>query len=145
MATRLLFVLVALFLTQRGVVADSGVSFEWVTVGDPGNPNDPLVNAPQGNIVPRPQRGSVPYVYSVSKYETTIGQYTAFLNAVAKSDPNGLFDPGSSREDSIRGIGRSGTAGNYVYYVMNVHWFSGGYLSTNLPVTGSTTVTRFVL
>ena len=78
---------------------------------------------------------SVPYVYSVSKYETTIGQYTAFLNAVARSDPNGLFDPGSSREDSIRGIGRSGTDGNYVYHVMNVHWFSGGYLSTNLPVT----------
>ena len=30
--------------------------------------------------------GSVPYMYDIGKYEVTAGQYTAFLNAVAKTD-----------------------------------------------------------
>ena len=55
-----------------------------MTVGDPGNPNDPLTGAPT-DYGPLPVRGAVPHVYGISKYETTIGQYTAFLNAVAKS------------------------------------------------------------
>ncbi len=74
----------------RSSIAQSGVSFEWVTVGDPGNPNDPLTGIATNGQTP-PARGAVPYVYSISKYETTIGQYTAFLNAVAKSDPERAF------------------------------------------------------
>ena len=70
-------------------------------------------------------RGAVPYVYSISKYETTIGQYAAFLNAVAKSDPHGLYHPDSAKQYTVSRISRIGTDGNYVYYVKNVHSLSG--------------------
>jgi hypothetical protein len=85
-------------------------------------------------------------VYSISKYETTIGQYTAFLNAVAKSDPHGLYDPALGDRDTIRGISRSGTDGNYVYYAKNVSQFSGGKTSASLPITfvGFHEAARFV-
>jgi formylglycine-generating enzyme required for sulfatase activity len=134
MVPKFLVLLAALALAQ-GSMAQSGVSFEWVTVGDPGNPNDPLIGVPTGGIVPPPTRGSVPYVYSISKYETTIGQYTAFLNAVAKSDPHGLYDPNLDKLDDIRGVSRSGTDGNYVYYVKNDSSYSSGGTSANLPIT----------
>jgi formylglycine-generating enzyme required for sulfatase activity len=50
------------------------VTFEWATVGNPGNgPDDTGF-------------GSVPYVYRISKHEVTNAQYTEFLNAV---DPTG--------------------------------------------------------
>jgi formylglycine-generating enzyme required for sulfatase activity len=145
MAPRLLVLLAALVLAQ-GSIAQSGVSFEWVNVGDPGNPNDPLIDVPGGGPIPPPERGAVPYVYSLSKYETTIGQYTAFLNAVAKSDPHGLYHPDLGNLDTIRGISRSGTDGNYVYYVKNVSQFSGGQTSASLPITyvGFLEAVRFV-
>ena len=82
---RFLGLLIALALVEgalaQGSSAQFGVSFEWVPVGDPGNPNDPFIGPAIGAVVPRPERGSVPYVYNISKYETTIGQYSAFLNA----------------------------------------------------------------
>ena len=54
-----------------------------------------------------PPRGAVPYVYSISKYETRIGQYTAFLNAVAKSDPHGLYHPDLGELEQIWGVATS--------------------------------------
>ena len=36
--------------------------------------------------------GSVPYTFQMGKYDVTTGQYTAFLNAVAKTDPYGLYN-----------------------------------------------------
>jgi formylglycine-generating enzyme required for sulfatase activity len=147
---KLLVLLSALALAQVAAAqetsAQSGVSFEWVTVGDPGNPKDPLIGVPSGGPVSPPEHGSVPYVYSISKYETAIGQYTAFLNAVAKSDPHGLYDPALGDLDTIRGISRSGTDGNYVYYVKNVSQFSGGKTSASLPITfvGFLDAVRFV-
>ena len=128
---KLLVLVVALAFVQ-GTIAQSDVSFEWVTVGDPGNPNDPLTGIPSDGL-PTPARGAVPYLYSISKYETTIGQYTAFLNAVAKSDPHGLYNPDLGNPDTIRGIARSGTDGKYVYYVKNA--LRGGLTSANLPIT----------
>ena len=32
------------------------------------------------------------HAYQIGKYEVTAGQYTEFLNAVAKADPNGLYN-----------------------------------------------------
>ena len=58
----------------------------FVPVGNPGNDNDTASNGLSF--------GKVDYYYNISKYETTYGQYAAFLNAVAKSDPNGLFNQG---------------------------------------------------
>jgi hypothetical protein len=108
-----LLVLVPALALALANITQAQISFEWVTVGDPGNPNDPLTGfANDGNI---PTRGAVPYVYSISKYETTIGQYTVFLNAVAKSDPHGLYKEVWGTRDAIRGISRVGTDGNYVY------------------------------
>jgi formylglycine-generating enzyme len=126
--------------------ASSGVSFEWATVGDADNPNDPLIGLPDPSHQRPPRRGSVSHVYSISKYETTIGQYTAFLNAVAKSDPHGLYHADLGQQDSIRGISRAGTEGNYVYYVKNLHSFLGGGISAYLPVTyvGYFEAARFV-
>lgn len=54
---------------------------EWVTVGNPGN-------APDGS-----GRGGVAAVFQIMRHEVTCGQYAAFLNAVATSDPHGLWDP----------------------------------------------------
>jgi formylglycine-generating enzyme required for sulfatase activity len=131
-ASKLLVLVLALALAQASI-AQSNISFEWVTVGDPGNPNDPLTGI--SSDVPPPSRGAVPYVYSISKYETTIGQYAAFLNAVAKSDPHGLYNPDLGNRDSIRGVSRTGTDGNYVYYVKNVSSVLSGLTSANLPIT----------
>ena len=62
-----------------------------VPVGNPGNAPDTRYD--------RISVGSVDHVYQIGKYEVTAGQYTEFLNAVAKADPNGLYntamgDPG---------------------------------------------------
>lgn len=75
--------------------------------------------------------GFVGYPYEISKYEITIEQYTAFLNAVAKSDPYGLFDTNMESDTWVRGIQRQGTSGNYRYVLRGtanrpityINWF----------------------
>jgi sulfatase modifying factor 1 len=57
------------------------VNIEMVTVGNPGNADDPNGNGLGGNS------GSVGYIYQIGKYEVTNSEYCNFLNAV---DPNGL-------------------------------------------------------
>jgi formylglycine-generating enzyme required for sulfatase activity len=71
--------------------------------------------------------GSVANAYQIGKYEVTAGQYTEFLNAVAKDDPNGLYntemgDPSGSPGPPLSGslganIQRSGSSPNYSYSV----------------------------
>lgn len=66
----------------------------------------------------RPDRngyGRVGANYSIGKYEVTIEQYSAFLNAVASSDPYRLYNPGLMTGAFNGGITRSGTEGNYSY------------------------------
>lgn len=82
------------------------VTIDMVTVGNPGN---------QPNIGSDPV-GSVGYVYQIGKYEVTTGQYTEFLNAVARDDPNGLYKPGMGQGVTAN-IQRSGSAPNYSYSV----------------------------
>jgi hypothetical protein len=67
--------------------ATSGVTIDWVTVGNPGNAPDAevMLDGTTGY-------GSVDHAYRIGKYEVTAGQYTEFLNAVAASDPNGLYN-----------------------------------------------------
>jgi formylglycine-generating enzyme required for sulfatase activity len=61
----------------------------------------------------------VPYTYRIGKFDITNAQYSAFLNAVARSsDPYVLYDPCMDRSTCYgegNGIVRTGTAGNYVY------------------------------
>jgi sulfatase modifying factor 1 len=93
-------------------------SVDFVTVGNPGNAPDTRYNSMSV--------GSVNYAYQIGKYEVTAGQYTEFLNAVAKSDPNGLYDlamgdpsgmPNSGDQDLGANIQRSGSSPNYSYSV----------------------------
>jgi formylglycine-generating enzyme required for sulfatase activity len=91
----------------------SAATIEMVTIGNPGNaPDLRYVNFPIGAV------GSVPYVFRIAKYEGTAGQYTEFLNAVAKN--GGLYH--ANMADTSEGvfganIQRSGSPGNYVYSV----------------------------
>ena len=60
----------------------AAVTFDWVTIRDPGNPED-------DNGL-----GSVLYSYRISRFETTQGQYAEFLNAVdpAGLNPKGIYE-----------------------------------------------------
>jgi subtilisin family serine protease/formylglycine-generating enzyme required for sulfatase activity len=61
-------------------IAIESIDMQMVEVGDENNE----VDSPSG-------AGSVAYKYLIGKYEVTAGQYAAFLNSVAKSDPHGLY------------------------------------------------------
>lgn len=97
----------------------AAVTMEMVTVGDPGNPPDPL----NTNIVP--DIGSVPYTYQIGKFEVYNSQYVEFLNSVAMTDAHGLYNTQMS-SDASGGIMRSGSSGSYIYSLKS------GY--GNLPV-----------
>ena len=87
--------------------AQAEITFEWVTVGHPGNVCDPQ---PQGCF------GAVSYPYRITTTEVTNAQYAEFLNAVAFfSDPNELYDQGMTVDEFYGGISRSGNPGTYVY------------------------------
>ncbi len=90
-------------------VKDRRISLDMVTVGDPGNENDPFT----GNIF-----GAVDYKYQIGKYEVTIQQYTHFLNSVAASDPYELYNPSMASDQTIAGILQSGSPGSYTYSVI---------------------------
>jgi sulfatase modifying factor 1 len=96
-------------------------AIEFMSVGDPGNAND----EPDSNGL---AFGRVDYNYKISKYEITFGQYVEFLNAVAKTDPNGLFNPGMQDDKLLNGIARTGENGDYRYSLLSS-------ASTNKPVS----------
>jgi len=105
-AARLMLPLAALLLCSPA----HAVTIDWVTVGDPGNANDTT------------GYGGVGYSYQIGKYEVTIQQYTDFLNAVAQSDPYGLYsttmNPPSGGLQPAAGIAQSGSSGSYTYSVI---------------------------
>jgi len=74
----------------------------------------PVVNAGDPGQIGAP--GVVPYSFEIGKFEVTNAQYAEFLNAVAKADPNALYNPfmGSAPEG---GITRSGADGAFQYAV----------------------------
>ena len=92
------------------------VTIDWAPVGNAGNAADPLTGV-----------GAVAYNYNIDKYDVTVGQYTEFLNAVAKADPYGLYDANMATDLNIAGISRSGASGSYSYSVIGN--------SANLPIT----------
>jgi len=83
------------------------VTFDWATVGNPGN---------VGDVQPQGTFGAVDNTYRISKTEVTNSQYTKFLNAVADTDTNGLYSTGMS-SSTRGGITRSGSSGGYTYTV----------------------------
>jgi sulfatase modifying factor 1 len=90
-------------ILSRG--AEGAVTIDWVTVGDPGNAADIT------------GYGAVSEEFRIGKYEVTIAQYAAFLNAVAKRDPYFLWN-GLMADPLIAGISRSGSSGSFTYSVI---------------------------
>ncbi len=84
----------------------SAITIDTVLVGNAGNANDST------------GYGGVGYNYHIGTYEVTNGQYTAFLNAKAATDPHSLYN--SSMEfGPSGGITRGGSEGSYTYSVMS--------------------------
>lgn len=89
--------------------------------------------------------GAVANSFYMSSTETTVAQYTSFLNQAAKADPNGLYDT----QMSTIGITRAGSSGSFVYTsstsfnlrpVTFVSWFDAARY-VNWLMTGTTTET----
>ena len=102
---QILFLLVAGLLAAS--TATAAVNINTVLVGDAGN----TANTTASGAI-----GGVGYQYRIGTYEVTNSQYTAFLNATAKTDPHGLYST-QMGTSSYGGIDRTGTAGNYTYSV----------------------------
>jgi len=84
----------------------------WVTVGNPGNAADTRYETPG--------YGAVAYTFNMGKFEVTAGQYTAFLNSVAKTDTYGLYNTDMwSNTSGWSGcnIQRTDTGSGYTYSV----------------------------
>jgi len=71
-------------------VASAEINIDFVTVGNAGNAGE-LSGEGAGGYGLDAIVGGVDYVYQIGKYEVTNAQYTAFLNAVAKTDTYGLY------------------------------------------------------
>jgi hypothetical protein len=93
--------------------AHAEVTFDWVTVGDPGNAGDTEVMTCCGDSIGTSGYGSVGYVYKISEHEVTNAQYAEFLNAVAAADTYALYN--GSMSSGHGGITRSGSWGSYTY------------------------------
>lgn len=107
----------ALTIASWGIMvvkASALITIDSVYVGDIGNPNDST------------GYGGVNYGYSIGKYEVTLNQYSAFLNAVGATDTYELYDTQMGSDPNIMGIARTGVSGSYTYSVIG---------SGNRPVT----------
>ena len=113
-----IFAVVALF-AATALQASQPVTIALSTVGNPGNAADPATGSLYGNVG---------YTFNIGTYDVTVSQYTAFLNAVAQTDPYSLYNPSMGTESNIGpSISRSGSAGSYSYSVMGS--------SGNYPIT----------
>ncbi|MEI8374820.1 MAG: SUMF1/EgtB/PvdO family nonheme iron enzyme [Planctomycetota bacterium] len=97
--------LVAALFVATASLAQAAVP-ETVTVGNPGNAADTT------------NFGAVPYTYKIGKFEVNNEQYCEFLNAVAATDANDLYDGRmDGGPENWGGIARSGDSGSYKYTV----------------------------
>jgi len=112
-------------LAVIGVASADAIVVDLVTVGDAGNAPDlrPTEGAPR-------TYGAVAYDFRIGKHCVTIGEYTQFLNAVARTDTYGLYSAQMAANLNIAGIARSGTPGKFVYSVME-----NGGSSARRPIT----------
>lgn len=90
-------------------VEPSEIDLEWTRVGHPGNDPD-LDHEGRGRF------GSVAYSYEITTRQITLGQYSRFLEAVARHDEHGLYHPHLG--GSPGGIIRSGSPGSHRYRVL---------------------------
>jgi formylglycine-generating enzyme len=105
--------------------ARADIGYEFITIGNP------------GNVADATGYGRVDSYYRIGKYEVTISQYTAFLNAVAATDTYGLYNTLMATDTSIAGIARSGLNGAYDYSVIgdgnrpicHISWFDAARMA----------------
>jgi len=89
--------------------ASAAVTIETVPVGNTRNTADTRYATPGF--------GAVSYEFNIAKYEVTAGQYTAFLNAVAKTDTYGLYNANMWLNNYGCKIERTDTGSGYSYSV----------------------------
>jgi formylglycine-generating enzyme len=123
---RLLLTLSALLFSVAAHAAP--ITYDLVPVGNPGNANDPAT----GNLY-----GGVNYDYQIGRYAVTIGQYTEFLNAVAKTDTYSLYNASMATDTNVAGILQTGSSGAYVYGVIAASGTApyGGVSAGGRPIT----------
>ena len=109
-------------------IANESIDMQMVEVGDENNE----VDSPSG-------AGSVAYKYLIGKYEVTAGQYAAFLNSVAKSDPHGLY---KSSMNTRSGTPSANVALNKYATASSVYQNYMDSYSAQKAVDGSTTERR---
>jgi formylglycine-generating enzyme len=120
--------------------AQSLVTVDLVTVGDAGNAADTT------------GYGAVAYEYAIGKYEVSLLQYTAFLNAVAATDAYNLYNASMATSLNTAGISQSGSSGSYGYSligggnrpVTHVSWFDAARFANwmhNGATSGASTET----
>jgi formylglycine-generating enzyme required for sulfatase activity len=102
------------------------VTIDMVRIGNPGNPADMRDPYRLNGI------GSVARTFNIGNTEITNAQYVEFLNAVAASDPYGLYRTGMTTS-IYGGIVRSGSDGGYSYVVKEPA-LGGAYVYANKPV-----------
>jgi len=106
----------AVVLLAAGAV-QAAITIDTVPVGDPGNVGERSGSGAVYGYGPGRICGAVAYTYNIGKYEVTAGQYTAFLNAVAKTDTYALYKNWMWQEDDGCKIQQSGASGSYTYSV----------------------------
>jgi hypothetical protein len=108
-----MFRLLALTALLFALPAQAEVTIEWLTVGDPGNVADTEVMICCEASIGTSGYGSVGNEYRISKHEVSNAQYAEFLNAVAATDTNALYNTGMG--SGFGGITRSGSSGSFSY------------------------------
>jgi len=98
----------AALLALPALSGQAQVELDWEHVGHPNNFCRTHVSLCFGRVE---------YHFEISRFEITNAQYAAFLNAVAATDPNDLWDPdmASPSHEEHGGIERQGSAGSYTY------------------------------
>jgi formylglycine-generating enzyme required for sulfatase activity len=118
---------IAIAIVLANPFAALSVTIQTVSVGHAGNAADMRYVEPfhPSGV------GAVSYDYNIGRTEVTNAQYTAFLNAVAASDPYGLYNSYMDI-DTRGGIVRGGTVGSYTY-ALKAPAQGGAYSYANKP------------
>ena len=111
MNKKMLLSIAGFLFTLSSASLHADLTFNMTTIGNPGNEPD------HPGLMPSVEIGAVSYVYQITTYEVTVGQYVQFLNAKASSDSYGLYDSYMSDPLCIGGaiIDRNGESGSYTY------------------------------
>ena len=108
------------------------VTIEMVTVGNPGNDTDTSGRPNTAGF------GRVDYSYQIGKYDVTIGQYTAFLNAADPNgeNSNGIWNSQMQSNLNIAGISYNAeAAAGLKYAVIGPSGTAYGQTGANRPIT----------